>query len=178
MKLCFGLFLAAFALSAPALAEPVKSQVIAGNGVTLNLSNDEFAGRREYSAPGVDFSINDFPVTSTIIATRTKNGGVFGATQLSFLVVYQGEWHRYINVIFKGGEQATFVPIDRKVMSCAGSRYSGCTYMEMFRVQVSPAQLAKYGENGELKMQMTAAAAPDKIVSFPVASIQALNSLR
>lgn len=161
----------------PVFAEMQKTQKVAANGVVLTVHGDDFRGRFEYSSPNVKFKISDSYMESIAFVSKVKEGGVFRDTDIVFLVYYSGDWHRYNSAYFRGGENAEFKQSSRDVVSCRGSRYSGCTYSETFYVKIKPEQLKKYSENGFIPIQIDAESASGTLVSIPVSYIEAIQSV-
>ncbi|MBU1286147.1 MAG: hypothetical protein KJ871_00325 [Alphaproteobacteria bacterium] len=156
-------------------AEPVESNQTAQNGVNIKVYTDEFADRQEYNAPSVAFKVDEFPVESKVLFYRIREGGKLSPIVVNFMVIYPGDWSRYDKVVFKGGEEAEFHEIERKVMDCSMSE---CVYMERFAIGITPNQITKYSEDGEIKVQIRALDSKSTIISLPTANFEALNALK
>jgi hypothetical protein len=168
----------ALALTAPATAESVKGKQLAANGVELETYIDDFAGKAEYDGPTIKFKLPEQYLDSIAFVSRTKKGGTWGPTQLVVMMYYRGDWRFYNSAVFKGGEQAQVIEAGRDVLSCSGSRYGGCSHSEALYVTVTPEQLAKYAENGQLQVQVGGKAASGTVVTVPVAHFEALNAIK
>jgi hypothetical protein len=167
-RIIIAIALATFA--APAVAGE-KSQVRASNGVIVDVNSDAFANRYEYSAPTIKFSedgASDGMSFALVAAVKKANEPtkrfVTGA------VYYRGDWHRYTNALFKGGDPAPFVSTSRDVLSC---RY-GCSFTEGFMLEITPEQITKYSQNGVLQVQLRASSSNTAIVSIPVSYFEAV----
>lgn len=165
-------------VAAPLTAESVKGSMTASNGLTLTTYIDDFAGRAEYSSPPMKFKMDTGYMESIAFVSRTKQNGEWTPVQLIVLAAYRGDWRFYDSAIFRGGEKAEFLSVDRKVLSCSGSRYGGaCSHSESMYITVTPEQLSKYGENGMLPIQIRGRAAGGNVVQVPVAHFEAMFSL-
>lgn len=161
-------------LAGPAMAESVKSEVTATNGVVVTVYSDDFAGRHEYSAPSVDFQ------DGYVLVSRVDAGGDEGSVSLRGSFIYSGDWRYYDAAIFRGGEEANFVENGRRVGQCHSSRYSrpSCTLIESFVMTVSAEQLAKHARDGKLEFQIRAGrTARSTMVSVPVTYFEAVQEV-
>ncbi|MFV3561661.1 hypothetical protein ACNJFJ_21155, partial [Mycobacterium tuberculosis] len=90
------------AISAPAAAQSVKSQIVATNGVKVDVATDEFAGRVEYVAPTIDFK-TERGGTGAVFVARIKKSGTVGPLLIQGFVMYSGDWRYYTKAVFRGG---------------------------------------------------------------------------
>ena len=154
-----------------AAAQMVESVYVASNSVKVSVNKDDFAQRAEYTAPTIKFpDLGGFALVAMIkVRGQTKGPIIVGS------ISYNGEWRRYNQAILRGGEtvEATFA--DREVISCRGSRYSGCSLREGFEVRPTKDQIAKYAEAGVLKIQMRAQAGQPVLMDIPVTYFDAVS---
>jgi hypothetical protein len=159
--------------SAPADAQSVKSTIQAANGVEVTVHSDEFAARYEYTAPTIDFpNLGGFALVA-----RTVRGKETTPIQVVGSIMYNGDWRRYHSAILKGGEEVQATFNDRDVVSCRGSRYSGCSLREGFRLAPTDQQIKKYAEDGQLQIQLRAAAGEAMLVTIPVTYFEAVKEV-
>lgn len=163
----------ALATASPAYAQAVKSTVTASNGVEVTVYSDEFANRYEYSAPSIKSG------DGLILVATIKKGGVAPPPHLTGFFIYSGEWRRYNAAIFKGGDTANFIEAGRDVGSCRSSRYSrgSCTLTENFKIELTPEDVKKHGQDGKLAIQIRAQDTSTTIFEVPVAYIDAVNEV-
>jgi hypothetical protein len=173
MKRALCLLGAMVALASPAQAEGVKSTLSASNGVEVSLFADEFAGRYEYTAPTINFpNLSGFALVASVV-----QNGVAKPPEIVGSVMYNGEWRRYYSAILRGGESVDSTFNDRDVVSCRGSRYSGCSLREGFALRPTKAQIAKYAVDGKLQIQLRAQAGDAVLVDIPVSYIDAISEV-
>lgn len=167
-------FLAATLLfSWPAVAQSEKSTRVASNGTEVTIYSDSFADRYEYSAPAIDLpDLGGYALVAKIV-----KGGVAGPLEIVGSIMYRGDWRYYSSAILRGGESVVATFDNRKVVSCSGSRYGGCSLREGFRVLPTAAQIAKFGQNGAFDIQIRAQAGPAVIISVPLTYIAAVNEI-
>ncbi len=159
------------ALATSAVAADTK--VTASNGVVVNLFSDDFAARHEWSSPSVDFKEDGSAYRSYGSAVRIKKADKLDGLTIQGAVRYGGEWHRYTQAIFKGGDAAEVAVVDRKVMDCR----RGCWFSEWFIIDVTPEQIAKYAENGNLSVQLSSEATTTAIITIPVSYLEAVSEV-
>lgn len=163
----------ALATAAPVAGQAVKSTVTASNGVEVTVYSDEFANRYEYSAPSIDVS-DGFVLVATV-----KSGGKAPPPYLAGSFVYSGEWRRYHAALFRGGDPAEFIERGRDVGRCHSSRYSrpSCTLSESFRIELTPEQIKKHGQDGKIAVQVRAQDTTATVIEVPIAYIDAVNEV-
>ncbi|WP_426168532.1 hypothetical protein [Sandarakinorhabdus sp. DWP1-3-1] len=148
-----------------------KSQIVASNGVTVDISGDDFANRYEYTGPVVKFSEdNSNDQMSFAFVAAIKKGEIPPKRFITGVIYYRGDWHRYASAVFKGGDPAPFVNTSRNVLSC---RY-GCSYTEGFNMDISADQIKKYSSDGVLQIQIRAQSSNTAIMSIPVSHFDAV----
>jgi hypothetical protein len=170
MKLRLFVATALVALSSPASAGE-KTTFNASNGVVVNVNSDSFAERYEYSAPTIKFSEEGSTEESFALVAKIKTANKAPSTTVQGYIYYKGEWHYYVSAIFKGGVEAKFTSTGRDVSSC---RY-GCSYNEGFMIDITPAEVAKYSENGVLAIQLRSKATRTAMLKIPVSYFDAVN---
>ena len=169
LALTLALGLAAYP-AAQVAAQSVKSTVTASNGVQVTVYSDEFANRYEYSAPSVDLT------DGFVLVASIKKGGVATPVYLTGTLIYSGEWRRYNSALFRGGDPAKFIEAGREVGRCQASRYSraSCTLSEGFKIQITPAEISKYAQNGVLAIQIRAQDTSTVMLQIPVSYFDAV----
>jgi len=121
----------ALSFSGVAQADMTKTQFTAPNGVVVDVNTDEFAGRREYSAPAVKFTPDNGGSGGALVGEVFNDGKLLGITIQGF-IVYSGDWRFYKTAIFKGGASAQFHSTGHDVGSCS----YGCTLSEDFMIDI------------------------------------------
>jgi len=111
----------------PVGAQMLESKITASNGVVVDLSKDDFAGRAEYGGQMHKFS-GTTSQNGAFLVAKTVRAKVTPRLSVQGFVNYRGEWHYYDTAILKGGETVELANIKRDVLSC---RY-GCSYSESF----------------------------------------------
>lgn len=159
-------------LATPALAQMVKSSVTAANGVEVSVHSDDFAGRYEYTAPTIKFGGGD---GFAIIAAIRQNGTVKGPFISGSIMYTDREWRRYSQAILRGGEAVDATFGDRDVVSCRGSRYSGCTYREGFQIELGEAQRQRLASEGSLQIQLKGSPGSELILDVPASYFSAIE---
>jgi hypothetical protein len=102
----------------PAYAAAVKSQYTAPNGVVVDVDTDEFAGRKEYASPFVEFqSDGEGGHGKAIVGEVFDDGKLRGLTVQGF-IFYSGDWRFYSTAIFRGGETTNYRRTGSKVVDC------------------------------------------------------------
>ncbi|MEE2795623.1 MAG: hypothetical protein VX512_12395 [Pseudomonadota bacterium] len=158
-----------FSICGSVSAQSVKTETEASNGVQLTIHRDDFAGRSEITAP----SLSAGPLGFAFVATITQNGKP-GPLMIVGSVSYSGEWRYYNSAILRGGEAVEGIFNDRDVVSCRGSRYSGCSLREGFQLLPSAEQIEKYALNGMLSIQLRARSGAPVVLEIPVSHIEAV----
>lgn len=157
--------------STPALAQ--KSTVTASNHIPVDVNADDFSGRFEYTAPAVNIQGGGFYLVAAI-----KKQGVPGEVFVTGTIFYSGDWRFYNQVLFRGGDKANAILEDRKVISCAGSRYGGgCSHSEGFEIRPTQEQITKYAANDFLEMQVSAGGQYPVLLRVPVAYLSAVKEV-
>lgn len=159
-------------LSQPALADMIATKIKASNGVEIDLNSDEFAERYEYSAPVINLTSND-GVDGYLLIFKVRRAGTLGGVKMQGSIMYRGEWRWYETAVFKGGDAVDFKRTDSEVGSC---RY-GCSLTEDYSITLTPEQIAKHAENGNIPIQIRARSTQTLMVTIPVAYINALNEV-
>ena len=162
------------AMSQVAEAQSVRSEVAASNGVTVTVYADEFANRYEYSAPIIELpNLGGFALVVSIRSNdRVAPARVDGS------ITYNGEWRRYDSAVFRGGAAVSYTPQGREVLSCRGSRYSGCALREGFSMVISRDDVTRYAEEGVLRVQVRSSTAADPVMfAIPVTYFAAVEEV-
>jgi len=161
------------AIHSPSFSQAVKSTITASNGIAISVYSDEFANRYEYSAPKIDIP------DGFVLVGAIKKGGVANPPTLQGAFIYSGEWRRYSSALFRGGDRAAFVALERNVGRCSSSRYSrpSCTLTEEFRIDLSTDDIRKHSEGGVVAIQVRADDTTTAIIEVPVAYIDAVNEV-
>lgn len=166
------IFMSLFAaFAAPAAAQSVESEIKASNGVVIELNADDFANRYEYTTPTIKL-----PQGFAFVAKIDRPGSTRGL-HISGGFVYSGEWRRYSSALYRGGVAADFQSTDRDVVSCRGSRDSGCILSETFRIELPQSAIDKYSANGSLDIQVRAQDASSVMISIPMEHIEAIKEV-
>ena len=160
------------AISAPAAAQSVKSQIVATNGVKVDVATDEFAGRVEYVAPTIDFK-TERGGTGAVFVARIKKSGTVGPLLIQGFVMYSGDWRYYTKAVFRGGDPVDFTRTGGKVGSC---RY-GCSLSEDFAVKLSPEEVKKHAVDGQLDIQIRSNGGETAIFTIPASYMDAVNEV-
>lgn len=157
--------------SATAFAQSVKSVVASSNGVDVTVYSDDFAQRYEYTAPSISMA------EGFVLVAAIKKAGSITPAYATGTIMYSGEWRRYTNAIFRGGDPAKFTVTDRNVGRCSSSRYSrpSCTLSEGFDISFTAADVKKYSQDGILAIQLRAQDTSTVLVNIPVSYIDAVN---
>lgn len=155
--------------SAPALA---SEEVTASNGVIIKVNSDTFSDRYEYTAPVSRIEGGGFYIVASI-----KKGGVAGNVFITGSIFYDGDWRYYDKAVYRGGEVAPALFSGRKVVSCAGSRYGGCTLSEGFQIEPTDAQIKENAENGFIPIQISASGIYPIILNIPLNYIEAVKEV-
>jgi len=164
--LCAPLLLA---LAQPAQGEMTKTQYTAPNGVVVDVETDDFAGRREYGSPVVEFK-PDGGGQGVAIVGRVFDEGKLKDLNVQGFVMYSGDWRFYKTAIFKGGAPADFHSAGHDVGSC---QY-GCTLTEKFVIDITPEQARAHAENGVVAIQLRGSSSNTAILSVPLSYIEAV----
>lgn len=153
-----------------AQAQAVKSTVVASNGVEVTVYSDDFANRKEFTAPSV--KVPD----GTILVAALNRNGTKGVVGLTGYFVYSGDWRRYNSALFKGGDVATFRSTGRNVGRCSSSRYSrpSCILTESFGIDLTPAEIKAHEAAGILAVQVRAEDTSTAVFEIPLAYIKAV----
>jgi len=157
------------ALAQPAHAEMTKTQYTAANGVVVDVETDDFAGRREYASPAIEFK-PDGGGSGYAIVGRVFDSGKMRDLNIQGFIMYSGDWRFYKTAIFKGGTPAAFHSAGHDVGSC---QY-GCTLTENFVIDITPEQARAHAENGVVAIQLRGSSANTAIMSIPVSYIEAV----
>lgn len=157
------------ALAQPAHAEMTKTQYTAPNGVVVDVETDDFAGRREFASPAVEFK-PDGGGSGYAIVGRVFDSGKLRDLNVQGFITYSGDWRSYNTAIFKGGAAADFHSAGHDVGSCE----YGCTLTENFVINITPEQARAHAENGVVAIQLRGSSANTAIMSIPVSYIDAV----
>lgn len=153
-------------------AQMIKSEVTASNGVVIDRNADDFAQRFEYSAPTIDFKSQNGATGAAFVA-KIRKGGALGNLNIQGFIMYSGEWRMFKSAVFRGGDAVNYTRTSGNVGSC---RY-GCSLTENFSIDLTPAQIAKYAENGQIAVQIRSEATDTAILNIPVSYINAVNEV-
>lgn len=170
MRLLIAGLIGMIALPNVAQGQAVKSTVAAANGVVVDVYSDDFAARKEFTSPEVKAGDGQI-----MVATISK-GGVASPIELSGFFVYSGEWRRYSNAVFKGGDVANFISTGRDVGRCSSSRYSrpSCTLSESSKIALTPADIRSHNIDGVVAIQIRADDTSAVIFEVPMAYFTAV----
>ena len=166
---------ALLAISAPALAQFTEgeSEVTAANGIIVDVNADSFAGRYELSAPVIKEKSEKGASLYAFVAKIKRSESSSGLNIQGF-ISYSGHWRYYQSAVFQGGEEVDYTRTGGDVGSC---RY-GCSLTENFMIELTPEQIAKYGSDGTIKMQIRSMKSTDKILlTVPVSYIKAVEEV-
>ena len=161
MRLLIAGLIGMIALPNVAQGQAVKSTVAAANGVVVDVYSDDFAARKEFTSPEV----------------KAGDGQIMASPiELSGFFVYSGEWRRYSNAVFKGGDVANFISTGRDVGRCSSSRYSrpSCTLSESFKIALTPADIRSHNIDGVVAIQIRADDTSAVIFEVPMAYFTAV----
>lgn len=154
---------AALLLAAPLEAQRARQTVIASNGIEVSLYGDEFDAHREFGGP----PIRDGDATYFASVVRPNTGPLRFA--IGAIVSYRApRWRFYDGASFRGGEAASFMSAGREVLSCRGSRYGGCSYMESFQIEITQSQLDQYGQGGVLTLKVGSHGTDEIMLNVPL----------
>lgn len=165
--------MAALLMAIPASAQMVKSEQIAPNGLTVSVNSDDFSGRSEYTAPEIIFGDGSF----ALVASIHENGETRGPFITGSVYYRASSWYRYDQAILRGGEQVNAIFGDRDVVSCRGSRYSGCSYREGFQITLNPDQRQRLRDNGSLAIQLKGAPGSEVVLTVTNAHFEAVEAV-
>lgn len=165
--------LSALTMTIPANAQMIKSEQTAPNGMVVSVDSDDFSGRSEYTAPTIRFGDGSF----AFVASIHENGETRGPFIVGTVYYKARSWYRYNQAILKGGEKVNATFGDRDVVSCRGSRYSGCSYREGFQITLNPDQRKRLQENGSLVIQLKGAPGSEVILTVTNAHFEALEAI-
>lgn len=159
-------------VSSPAVAQSVKSEITASNGVVVTVYSDEFANRYEYTAPAINHG-DGFALVAKIVRAEATTD-----THITGTMMYRGDWRRYTSALFRGGVEAPFVERGREVGSCSGSRYGGgCSLRESYNINITPEQIRTHGANGTVDIQVRAQDTTTTLLSIPTSYFDAVNEV-
>lgn len=147
-----------------------KSVQTASNGVEISVNSDEFADRYEYAAPVINFG-SSREDNGVVILARVKSSGNWTPVMIQGFIMYTGDWRHYSSAIFRGGEQANFDSMERKVVSC---RSRPCRLSEGFSINLTLDQIERHTEDGELRIQLRGSGAQTFMIEIPEEYLQAL----
>lgn len=164
--------LLAIVMATASHAQMAKSEKAASNGVEISVNSDDFAGRYEYTAPTIRFK-DGF----ALIAIIKEGEEVRGPYIMGNMMYSDQSWRRYDQAILRGGEKVDAVFADRDVISCRGSRYSGCTYSEGFQITLSADQLRRLSEVGTLDIQLKGVPGSEVILTVPASYFAAVKEV-
>lgn len=160
-------------VSAAAQAQQTKTNVLAKNGVQVEVLADDFAGRAEYTAPTIRLPEDG----GFVIVAALKQQGKATSVMAVGSIYYEGDWRRYDRAIFRGGEKVDATFDDRDVVTCSGSRYRGCTLREGFQLAPTPAQIQRHTEDGRILIQLSAGGISPVMLSIPVSYFEAVGAV-
>lgn len=173
MKALMTVFLCIFYCASISQAHAAESVQTASNGVEISVNSDEFADRYEYSAPMIR-PRSAGEDNSAVMLARVKSSGKWTPVMIQGFIMYTGDWRRYSSAIFRGGEQANFDSMERKVVSC---RSRPCTLSETFSINLTLHQIERHTADGELRIQLRGASAQTFMIEVPEEYLQALLEL-
>lgn len=162
---------AAIAVAGGAVAQSVKSQVAASNGILVTVHSDDFANRYEYTGPDVA------PADGYAFVARIDSGGERGRVKVIGAVYYRGDWRFYDRALLRGGEDVAYQEGGRDVVSCRASRYSGCSVAERYTLSLTPEQIEKHAVSGILEVQLRSRSATTEMLRIPVDHFAAVNEV-
>lgn len=157
-----------------AQAQGQQSQVTASNGIVIDVNADDFAGRYEYSAPIIRFGEDN---SSFALVARVRQARSPGAVHVQGVISYNGEWRFYEQALYRGGARANYRRVNGNVVSCRGSRYSGCALSETFHLDFTPAEVSSHAQNGVLTVQIRARSGQPLMLNLPLNYIDAVTEV-
>ncbi len=170
LKYLFGAML--LLVSTTSYAQMVKTEETAANGVEVSVNSDDFAGRFEYTAPSIKFD-EGFALVAVI-----KEGGKIDGPYIMGTIMYRDRtWRRYDKAILRGGEEVEAIFGDRDVVSCRGSRYSGCTYSEGFQLTLNSDQRKRLSEAKSIDIQLKGVPGSELILTVPASYFVAVEEV-
>ncbi|WP_126173458.1 hypothetical protein [Altericroceibacterium xinjiangense] len=171
MKYLFRLLIAVAAVATNgAAAQESAVNVLASNGVQVDIEADDFSGRAEYTAPKIELD-NDF---GTLFVAAIKDAGGLSPVIVMGRLYYEGDWRRYDQAVLRGGEEVKAIFGDRGVVNCSASRYRKCTLGEGFQLTPTEDQLSRYVEDGRVQVQLRAHGLYPVMLSIPVSHFEAV----
>lgn len=167
--------IAAAVLSLPmsAHAALVKSTVTATNGVVIDKATDDFAQRFEYTSPAQKIQISD---DTKVVAffQRIRKGEVLDKLTVEGFVRYSSRnWRHYRTAVFAGGEPAPFAIGSKDVKMCDRL----CFMTEGFFIDLTADQIAKYGKDGAVSVQLRSDSGETALVTLPVSHFAAMEEV-
>ena len=154
-------------------AATVKSQYTAPNGVVIDVQADDFAGRKEYSSPFVEFqSDGEGGHGKAIVGEVFDNGKLLGMTVQGY-IFYSGDWRFYSTAIFRGGQAANFHRTGSDVVDC----HYGCTMSENFLIDITPAEARAHATGGIVGIQVRGTSSHTALLNIPLSYFEAVASL-
>ena len=153
-------------------AHAAETKVTAANAVEVTINSDDFSERYEYVAP--DIPIKEGGVSGSFFVAAVKKGKTPAIDAYQGFVIYSGDWRFYNSAVFRGGDVAKYTRTTGEVVSC---RY-GCTLSEKFTIDLSPAEIVKYANDGIIQVQVRAQNTQTFMISIPVSYIEAVNEVK
>lgn len=156
-------------------AHAAERNVTASNGINVSITGDDFDGKLEFTAPKLKISDDEY--SFLFVAIVKKTGQPAGSVQLAGSLYYDGDWRRYHEAKFRGGEVAKGDFNDRDVLSCRSSS-SECTLREGFHVWLTDAQIQKYAVGAYIDLKFKASKSSEEpVVSVPISYIEAVKEV-
>ncbi|WP_417659619.1 hypothetical protein [Pseudidiomarina sp.] len=159
-----------FAVSATSAKSQEKS-ISASNGVTVSVTEDSFAERFEFTAPTLEWELeNGDKIVAIVAAIKEPKKRV--PPFITGFIAYEDDWRRYSKAIFRGGDEVNFESVSRDVLTCSSRP---CTLVESFNINLTPAQIERHKKNNELVMQVRGGASSNFLISIPVDYLEAVQ---
>jgi hypothetical protein len=159
-------------LTAPANAEPVRSEVLASDTTKVTVYSDEFADRYEYTGPSVAVLARD-RTEGMVMVARKRAGGVSTPIYVTGFVMYPRDWRHYSTAVLRGGAALDF----EKTGSDVNCYRSSCTLTESFRFQITPEQIAAHAVDGKISIQVRAQSTDTLMIHIPVNHFTAVEEV-
>jgi hypothetical protein len=133
----------------------------------IKLEDDKFEQRARVIGYPTNFGLAilpNIPNTARIRSWIDKKTGAVDH-QLYVTEYYDGNWRFYQTATDENATALRFVSVRRDVVTCAGSRYSGCSYVEIYGVDMDDAALRKLIANGgSYAIKVRAKAGADQVI--------------
>ncbi|WP_395444027.1 hypothetical protein [Caulobacter sp. UC70_42] len=156
-------------------AVAAETKVTASNGVKVSVNADQFAARTAYTSPKAIFQAEGEKIQdSEAFAAKVRNADDMSALTIQGRIRYANRWRYYRNAVFKGGDPAPVEITGRDVATCMTST---CIFNERFVIDITPEQIAKYAEGGNLSVQFRSETGQVAVMTIPVSYLEAVQEV-